>query len=166
LVLTSRDTVEGDLPNLDPIERNDSPPAIPREISSRSTDDNRSEHHSPPGFGRFQPDAINWVRTVDGDRPRRRLIDRCDSPASHRSHNSSRSETDIRSTTHLHRAKPRQRCCNDPSKPPRLWAAGYPSARFRKAAICPLVTLSSGEDRRRCMVCLARTITPPKRSDA
>ena len=56
---------------------------------TRSTADNRSEHHSPPELGRFQPDPTNWVRTVDGDRPRRRLIDRCDSPASHRSHNSS-----------------------------------------------------------------------------
>jgi len=92
LVLTSRDTVEGDLPNLDAIDRNDLFSAIPLEISFRSTADNRSEHHSPPELGRFQPDPTNWVRTVDGDRPRRRLIDRCDSPASHRSHNSSRSE--------------------------------------------------------------------------
>ncbi len=39
--------MDGDLSNFDAIDRNDSPPAIPREISSRSADDNRSEHHSP-----------------------------------------------------------------------------------------------------------------------
>ena len=59
--------MDGDLPNLDAIDRNDSPPAIPLEISSRSADDYRSEHHSPPTFGRFQPDPTNRVRTVDGD---------------------------------------------------------------------------------------------------
>ena len=40
-----------------------------------------------------------WVRTDDGARPNRRLIDRSDSPASNRSHNSAFSDSENRSTT-------------------------------------------------------------------
>jgi hypothetical protein len=39
---TSRDTVDGDRPNPTAIARNDRPATRPREISSRSTGDNRS----------------------------------------------------------------------------------------------------------------------------
>jgi hypothetical protein len=39
---TSRDTVDGDRPNPTAIARNDKPATRPREISSRSTGDNRS----------------------------------------------------------------------------------------------------------------------------
>jgi len=109
LVLTSRDTVEGALPSRRAIERNDSFPASPLEISSRSAIDNRNERHSTRGLRRLQPDETKRVRIVDGDRPSRRLIDRCDSPASHQSHKSSRSTPDNPSTAHLHRDKTRSR---------------------------------------------------------
>jgi hypothetical protein len=42
-----------------------------------------------------------------GDRPNALAIDRWDLPSSHLSHNSPRSESDIRSIVHLHRDKSR-----------------------------------------------------------
>jgi hypothetical protein len=42
LAATSREIVDGARPNRRAIPRNDSPPANPREISSRSTNDNRN----------------------------------------------------------------------------------------------------------------------------
>jgi len=102
LEATSRDTVEGDRPNRRAIHRNDSPVANPREISSRSPNDNRSGHQSPAGTGRFHPAATRWVLIDDGALPKQRPIDRKDSPASYRSHSSVFSNSENRSTTHLH----------------------------------------------------------------
>src|SRR5260370_4755829 len=42
LPFTSREIVDGDLPSRRAIDRRDSPPAKPREISSRSVNDNRN----------------------------------------------------------------------------------------------------------------------------
>ena len=48
------------------------------------------------------PEPTSRVRIVDGDLPNRRLIDRCDSPASNRSQTSDFSNSENRRTTHLH----------------------------------------------------------------
>jgi len=99
LAATSRDTVDGALPSLRAIQRSDTPWAIPREISSRSANDNRNRHQSAAGAGRRHPAATTGVRTDDGARPNWRLIERSDSPASNRSHNSVFSDSENRSTT-------------------------------------------------------------------
>jgi hypothetical protein len=52
LCATSRDTVDGDRPNPTAIARNDRPATRPREISSRSTGDNRNgDRFRSPGGG-------------------------------------------------------------------------------------------------------------------
>jgi hypothetical protein len=99
LAATSRDTVDGERPNRRAIHRNDWPPASPREISSRSLNDNRNRHQSAAGTGRRHPAATTWVRTDDGARPNARLIARSDSPASNLSHNSAFSDSENRPTT-------------------------------------------------------------------
>ena len=77
----------------------DSPAARPRLISSRSVSDNRNCDHSAAGIDRRQPDDTNRVWIVDGDLPTARLIDRCDSPASHRSQTSTLSSSVNLATT-------------------------------------------------------------------
>jgi hypothetical protein len=86
----------------------DSPAARPRLISSRSVNDNdnRNCDHSAAGIGRRQPDDTNRVWIVDGDLPTARLIDRCDSPPSHRSQTSALSNSDNRTITNLLDEKP------------------------------------------------------------
>jgi hypothetical protein len=81
--------------------RIDTPAANPREISSRSFKDNRTDDQLTAGNGRRQPDDTNKVWIVDGDLPTTRLIDRCDSPASHRSQTSTLSNSDNRTNTNL-----------------------------------------------------------------
>jgi hypothetical protein len=76
LILTSRDTVEDDRPRRREIDRSDSPPAIPREISSRSPRERRNKHQSPTGTGRFHPDANNLVLIVAGARSNALPMDR------------------------------------------------------------------------------------------
>ena len=61
-----------------------------------------SGHQSPAGTGRFHPAATRWVLIDDGALPKQRPIDRKDSPASYRSHSSVFSNSENRSTTHLH----------------------------------------------------------------
>jgi hypothetical protein len=51
LTFTSREIVDGDLPSRRAIERRDSPPARPREISSRSVNDNRNGERCRSGTG-------------------------------------------------------------------------------------------------------------------
>jgi hypothetical protein len=54
LAATSRDTVDGERPKRDAIDRIDSPAANPREISSRSVKDNRNgDRHRGFGAGCF-----------------------------------------------------------------------------------------------------------------
>jgi hypothetical protein len=48
-VATSRETVDGDRANRRAIDRNDSPPANPREISSRSVSANRNADRTRSG---------------------------------------------------------------------------------------------------------------------
>jgi hypothetical protein len=48
---TSREIVDGARTRRAAIDRNDSPPAIPREISSRSSTDNRNGERTGSGFG-------------------------------------------------------------------------------------------------------------------
>jgi len=68
------------------------------------------------------PNGTSRVLAVDGCRPDRRLIDRCDSPVSHRSHNSFRSDSDNRSMQHNSiETSPVQDAATIP-KPPPLWA--------------------------------------------
>jgi hypothetical protein len=57
-------------------------------------------------------------------------IGRGDSPASHRSHNSLRSEPDIRTIVHLYRDKSRPTRCNDHLNSHRIWAGGKNRREF------------------------------------
>ena len=51
MVATSREIVDGARPSRAAIDRIDSPPASPREISSRSHSDNRNGERTGSGFG-------------------------------------------------------------------------------------------------------------------
>jgi hypothetical protein len=66
---TSRTIVDGDRPNRRAIERRDSPAAKPREISSRSRNDNRNgERGDSTTTGRrnlaTSPHTVRWCRPI------------------------------------------------------------------------------------------------------
>ncbi len=99
LRVTSRHTVDAARPRRPAIDRNHSPAATPREISSRSVNaKHRLERRR--GTGRTPPESSIIVRTDDDSRPKRRAIDRIASPPCHRSHTSALSDSEnLRTTT-------------------------------------------------------------------
>ena len=98
---SSRLTVEGARPNRDAITRSDSPAATPLEISSRSVSE-RWRSARRRGAGRTPPASSNNRRIDDPFLPKRRAIDRVNSPALRRSHTSAISASvNLLDTPHL-----------------------------------------------------------------
>jgi hypothetical protein len=110
--------------------RIDSPAAIPREISSRSANDNwfadllRSLGRTPP----VNP-TYCWI--VASERPSRRPITRNDVPARSRRQISSFSATDIRPATATTPSTQLRKCCDDQLRPPAV-----PIGRSAAPAVC------------------------------
>src|SRR5664280_2691307 len=145
LALTSLDTVDEARPSRRAMWRADSPPAMPREISSRSTSDNRASTHSVGTRGRTPPVLAIRSRTALWERPTALAMGRMYSPASYRSQTSACSAAENRTyISHLLigdslRCQPRW--CVDPLKPPlfrptsqgqRLcWKVGWPPLNRR-----------------------------------
>jgi hypothetical protein len=96
LAATSREIVDGARPNRRAIARNDSPPTNPREISSRSTTDNRNGDRTDSRTGDRR---INRKCFATAYRPRpislaiNRVVDPCDANSAirHRSNSDNRS---------------------------------------------------------------------------
>jgi hypothetical protein len=97
---SSRDTVEGALPSPAAIDRSDFPPATPREISSRSSNDNRNGDRGGVGLA-SRSNRLILRRIAHRDRS----SSRCNNQAGARTSSSFLSCTvslsDHPSTTHL-----------------------------------------------------------------
>jgi hypothetical protein len=96
----SREIVDGDRPNLRAIDRRDSPPARPREISSRSANDNRNGERLRTGTG-GRSIARRLLRTALCARSISLPLSRAGHPCAAKSAIRHFSNSDNRSTTHL-----------------------------------------------------------------
>jgi hypothetical protein len=100
LTFTSLEIVDGDLPSRRAIDRRDSPPASPREISSRSVNDNRNGERLRSGTA-GRNIARRLLRTALCARPISLPISRAGHPCAANSAIRHFSNSDNRSTTHL-----------------------------------------------------------------
>jgi hypothetical protein len=97
---TSREIVDGDRPSRRAIDRSASPPARPREISSRSVNDNRNGDRIGSGTTGRRALAISF-QTVRCARPIALPITRLGNPCADSSAIRHFSNSDNRSTAHL-----------------------------------------------------------------
>jgi hypothetical protein len=97
LAFTSRQTVDADRPIPQAIVRNARPAANPREISSRSANDNRSSQRSR-GLGRLPPASAMNFRSDEFCRPRCLAMRLTGTPASRISQIVFRSSSENRTT--------------------------------------------------------------------
>ena len=99
---TSREIVDGDRPNRRAIDRNDSPPARPREISSRSVNDNRNGDRTGSRAGGRRITRRCFATPCDAPRPISLPINRLGNPCAANSAIRHFSNSDNRSAmTHL-----------------------------------------------------------------
>jgi hypothetical protein len=98
LAATSREIVDGDRSKRAAIDRNDSPPANPREISSRSDNDNRNADRTGSGAG-GQRISRRCFATAYRPRPISFAINRVVEPCAANSAIRHRSNSDNRSPT-------------------------------------------------------------------